>query len=326
MTYRTTRPVLLVLGARGLAEFLAAVPAYRALADIFPRHKRVLAAAASLRSIVRLCGWFDQLLPVESPVRLPPLERPNVAVDLRGDDPQSCRALLATRPRSVIAFARDDVATTLPGPRWRPLENEVTRWCRLLEYHGIGVNPFRLDLPRPRAIPPGVRGATLIHPGTSGPEQPWPPERWVSVARSELAEGRHVVLTGSSAERPMISSIAHAAGMSPSAIHAGRTTLRTLAALVSVAGRVVCSDVGVGQLATAMGTPSVVLFGATSPHRWGPPGHRPWHRALWHGPGGDSEGTVPGGGLVEIGVDEVLEALATLPCEATPSYPLRWSA
>src|SRR5262245_22892300 len=155
MTHRVARPMLLVLGARSLAEFLASVPAYRALADVFPSHKRVLVAPALLRSIVRLCGCFDQLIPVENPARLPQLERPDVAVDLRGDDLQSYRLLLATRPRCVIAFARDDAASTLPGPRWRPGEHEVTRWCRLLEYHGIGANPFRLDLPRPRvAIPP----------------------------------------------------------------------------------------------------------------------------------------------------------------------------
>src|SRR4029453_4520283 len=122
MVRRTSRPLLLVLRGQGLAGFLTAIPAFRALAETFPRHKRVLATSGSLGSIVRLCGWFDQLLPVESPMRLPAMQRPDIAVDLDGD-PDASRSLLALRPRSLIAFQRDDVPpVVLPGPRYRPDE------------------------------------------------------------------------------------------------------------------------------------------------------------------------------------------------------------
>nr|WP_249355415.1 glycosyltransferase family 9 protein [Nocardia farcinica] len=43
----------------------------------------------------------------------------------------------------------------------------------------------------------------------------------------------------------------------------------------------VCSDTGVGHLATAFGTPSVVLFGPNPPAWWGPPPQRRRHVALW---------------------------------------------
>jgi ADP-heptose:LPS heptosyltransferase len=259
-------------------------------------------------------------------MRLPAMQRPDIAVDLDGD-PDASRSLLALRPRSLIAFQRDDVPpVVLPGPRYRPDEPEVTRCCRLLEYHGIRPNPFRLELPRPHSIPPGVRGATLIHPGAASPALRWPVDRWAAVASSECADGRQLVVTGSPSERPMACSIARAAGAPERAVHAGRMSLSTLAALVSVAGRVVCSDPGIGQLATAMGTPSVVLFDSTSPLRWGPPPYRPWHRALWPGHDGHSEGTAPDHGLLAIGVTEVLDALADLPSEEIARSVLRWSA
>jgi hypothetical protein len=94
---------------------------------------------------------------------------------------------------------------------------------------------------------------------------------------------------------------------------AGRTDLVELGALVAVAGRVVCGDTGVAHLATALGTPSVLLFGPTSPARWGPPPDREAHVALWAGRTGDPHGTVPDPGLLMISVDDVLAGLAMLP-------------
>jgi len=52
---------------------------------------------------------------------------------------------------------------------------------------------------------------------------------------------------------------------------AGRTTLPQLAALVAEASLVVCGGTGIAHLATAVGTPSVVLFGPVPPEHWGPP-------------------------------------------------------
>jgi ADP-heptose:LPS heptosyltransferase len=56
---------------------------------------------------------------------------------------------------------------------------------------------------------------------------------------------------------------------------------------------VLCADTGVAHLATAFGTPSVVLFGPTPPARWGPPPERTRHRVLWSGGRGDANGDRP---------------------------------
>jgi ADP-heptose:LPS heptosyltransferase len=49
---------------------------------------------------------------------------------------------------------------------------------------------------------------------------------------------------------------------------------------------VICGDTGVAHLATAYGTPSVVLFGPMPPALWGPPPERRQHLVLWRGTGG----------------------------------------
>lgn len=67
------------------------------------------------------------------------------------------------------------------------------------------------------------------------------------------------------------------------------------------------------HLATALGTPSVVLFGPVSPVEWGPPPERRWHRVLWKRSTGDPHAGEPDPGLLKITVVEVLRALEDLP-------------
>jgi uncharacterized protein YjbJ (UPF0337 family) len=115
-----------------------------------------------------------------------------------------------------------------------------------------------------------------------------------------------VVVTGSAAERGLAAAVADAAGLPAAAVLAGRTDLRALAALVAHAGRVLCGDTGVAHLATAFGTPSVVLFGPTPPAEWGPPPERAQHVVLYRRGRGDPHADAPDPGLLAIEVRDVL--------------------
>ena len=309
------KPRLVLLRPLGLGDLLTSVPALRALADAFPAHHKVLAAPAVLEPLAAMTGAVDEVVPTEPLVPLrPALAGADVAVDLHGRGPASQRILLASRPRRLIAFANPAVTETHGFPGWRDDEHEVERWCRLVAQSGIPADPRRLDLdPPPGPVPAGVRGATLVHPGAAFAARRWPPERWAAVARAETEGGRRVVVTGGPGEVELARRVAGLAGLPDTVVHAGRTDLAELARVVAAAGRVACADTGVAHLATALRTPSVVLFGPTSPHLWGPPPDRPWHRALWAGTTGDPHGSEPDPGLLAIGVDEVVEALVGLP-------------
>jgi ADP-heptose:LPS heptosyltransferase len=319
------RPAVVVLRALGLGDLLTAVPALRALADAFPRHPRLLATPAVLAPLARASGAVDEVVPtqgLDEPLD-PRLGGAGLAVNLHGRGPESSNLLLAAEPRRLVAFAHPAVPASSSGPRWRPDEHEVRRWCRLLEESGIAADPTRLDLELPPGpVPPGVQGATLVHPGAASPARRWPPERFAEVARAELAQGRRVVVTGGPDEAALALQVAERAGLPPGAVHAGQGGVLTIARLVAAADRVVCGDTGIAHLATALRTPSVVLFGPTSPALWGPPPDRPWHRALWAGTSGDPHGHLPDPGLLAIDVDQVIEALADLP-EAEAPRPAR---
>jgi ADP-heptose:LPS heptosyltransferase len=204
-------------------------------------------------------------------------------------------------------------------PVWRSDEHEVQRWCRLLTAAGIPCDPEDLDLPTPVApVPPWVRHATIVHPGAASPARRWPAERFAAVAANERAAGRTVVVTGAPTEVGLARRVAERAGLERRAVLAGGTDLAQLAAIVANAGRVVCGDTGVAHLATALGTPSVVLHGPVPPCEWGPPeGRGGKHRALWAGRRGDPHAGRPSEGLLSLSVDDVLDALGSLP-EAVP--------
>jgi ADP-heptose:LPS heptosyltransferase len=312
------RPLLVAYRALGLGDFLTGVPALRALARAFPEHRRVLAAPRAIAPLAALSGAVDAV--VDTAPLAPPaaeLRGADIAVNLHGRGPQSHGLLLEAAPARLLAFACGAVWPR--GPRWLAGEHEVARWCRMLAAHGIEADPTALDLPAPAAAPPaGAAGATVIHPGAASGARRWPPERWAAVARAERSAGRPVVLTGGAAERATALSVARDAGLPDTAVLAGATDLEGLAATVAAAARVVCGDTGIAHLAVAMGTPSVVLFGPTPPAEWGPPPERPWHRALWTGRRGDPHAGAPDPGLLEIGPDDVIDALAGLTPRITP--------
>ena len=135
-----------------------------------------------------------------------------------------------------------------------------------------------------------------------------------------------MIVTGGPDEVDLASDVAAQAGLPPSAVHAGQAGVLTIGRLVAAADRVVCGDTGVAHLATALRTPSVVLFGPTSPALCGPPPDRPWHRALWAGGRGDPDGQLPDPGLLAIDVGQVTKALADLPPAAAPAPRRRATA
>lgn len=306
-----SRRSILVLRALGLGDLLTAVPALRGLRAAHPDDRLVLAAPEPLRPLVDLIDAVEELLPTEG---LGALRwqgaPPTLAVNLHGSGPQSIRDLLAIRPESLLTH-RHSRYPDVPGPPWRADRHEVDRWCALLEYAGVAVDRAALSLPRPMRHS-DEPGAVIVHPGAAYPARRWPVERFARVARELADDGYRVVITGTPREQPSAKAVAEHAGLPPAAVYAGRTDLAELAALVANAALVICGDTGVGHLATAFGTPSVLLFGPTAPRWWGPPADAGHHVTLWAGHLGDPHADRPDPGLLEIEPEQVLTAASEL--------------
>jgi ADP-heptose:LPS heptosyltransferase len=313
---RLEGPRLLALRALGLGDLLTAVPAYRGLRRAFDRHCLVLAAPPALASLALLTGAVDEVLPFAAPMTgdWPPLPwpggAPDIAVNLHGRGPESHQALLELRPRRLWGFAQSSFPE-VGGPAWPDDQHEVTRWCGLLAHHGIHADPDDLAVPHPPERASARPGAVVVHPGAAFPARRWPADRFAAVAAALRRAGHQVVVTGGAAERALAIAVAELAGLDRDDVLAGRTDVLDLAALVANARLVVCGDTGVGHLATAYGTRSVLLFGPTPPAEWGPPPGRGRHVALWHGGApADLRNDRPSPALLAISVAEVLDAVA----------------
>jgi ADP-heptose:LPS heptosyltransferase len=303
---------VVVLRALGVGDLCTAVPALRAVRRARRGAEITLATPAVLAPLVRLVGAVGRLAPVEGLDGPLPSELAgcDVAINLHGTGPQSTRLLAALRPRRLLTYAGPEHTD---GPGWCDDEHEVDRWCRLVET-GLGGFADRADLrlPCPPEAGPGT-GPAVVHVGASSVARRWPVERFAVIVRHLSRLQIPVVLTGTRPEQAAAAAVRRLAGPSTGAHGrvtsvAGRTRLAQLLTIVASARLVVSGDTGVAHLATAFGVPSVVLFGPTSPERWGPRIDGP-HTVLWSGRTGDPHGNEPDPGLLDLGVDEVVAAV-----------------
>jgi ADP-heptose:LPS heptosyltransferase len=301
-------PQLLVLRALKLGDLLVAVPALKGLRRAFPGHRLLYAAQGWLAEALDLVGGFE-LLPthgLDQPLALEP-GAVDVAVNLHGAGPESRGRIAALKARRTIAHT----GPMQEGPPWQDQLHERERWVRLLEWHGIEADPGDVGLARPPA-PSSVPGAAILHVGAAYGSRLWPAGRFAEVASVLAKAGHSVVFTGGTAEAARAAEVCRLAGLPPEAVLAGRLGLAAFAAAVAEAAVVVSADTGAAHLASAYGTPSVVLFGPAPPEIWGPP---PGPHVVLTRPElrrGDAFAADPDPALLGVQVRDVLAALRGL--------------
>lgn len=168
-------------------------------------------------------------------------------------------ALLAD-PRQVPLVKAPVPAIDLAPPRFAPAPQDIE-----------GVQEI-LDEAAGRRV---SRPIVLLNPNASDllPLRRWPTDRFIELGRQ--IEGRHphatVAITGAPSEREACEQIARQIG--PHTINlAGRTTLRELIVLYTMADVLVTNDSGPGHFASLTGIYSIVLFGPETPTVFGPIG------------------------------------------------------
>jgi lipopolysaccharide heptosyltransferase II len=216
-------------------------------------------------------------------------------------------------------------------------EHDVDGYIRLAEQAGLkGGGPHQLKyVPRQESLQhahdlvrshgfDGMPFRVALYPG--GGESPrnelyhkrWPPERYALVA--DRLVGRHgggVILLGDESERELNFNIRNDIPH-PVLDLTGRLDLDEMAAVMQLSDAVIANDTGPMQLAVAVGTPTVGLFGPTDAGRFGPYGRR--HRAvqsnIWCGPCFERGGPMAGCGAACMHRITVRDVVAVL--EAAP--------
>ena len=139
--------------------------------------------------------------------------------------------------------------------------------------------PLRLNWPPPQLVVPqtelddwrkstgiGQTPAIALAPGAVGPSKRW--TYYAELARQLSDAGFDVWVVGGPGEKPLAETISAVGG---SRVH-DRTgnDLRNAILALAAATLVVSNDSGLLHVAAAIGTPSIGIFGPTSPARWAP--------------------------------------------------------
>lgn len=173
----------------------------------------------------------------------------------------------------LVEFTAAKLGSTAAAAPATP-ENDPLRWAVTDDDRAAARTLLRsIGMDAPYAV---------IHPGSGAPVKLWPVDRWARVARNLRALGLGIVLTGSNAERVSVEEITVAANGAARSL-AGKTTVRTLAALFEGAQIVAGVDSGPLHLAVAVGSPTVHLFGPSGARRFGPWGDPSSHRVVTAG-------------------------------------------
>src|ERR1044072_7552590 len=159
------------------------------------------------------------------------------------------------RPRMI------DQCAALALPKETPLRTE---W----PLPELRVPPTEIEGWRERMGLRGTQPAVALAPGAVGPSKRWPASSYAEVARRLTGAGVAVWVVGGPGEKPLATDIIAEAG--PLARDLTGTDLRNAVLALAASDVAVSNDSGLLHVGAALGTPSIGIFGPTSPWHWAP--------------------------------------------------------
>jgi heptosyltransferase-2 len=114
----------------------------------------------------------------------------------------------------------------------------------------------------------GKGPVVTLSPGAVGAGKAWPPEHYARLAQMLVRDGAQVWVLGGPAETAIAGRIVDAAGAGARDLTG--PDLRDAILALAAADLAVTNDSGLMHVSAALGTPTVAIFGPTSPWHWKP--------------------------------------------------------
>jgi heptosyltransferase-2 len=297
---------ILIRATNWVGDAVMSLPAIRAVRETFPGAHLTVLARAAVADLYAREGALDGVMLYTGDRRRTAAELRREGFDcailLPNSFDAALTACLARIPRR-IGYRRDGRGWLLTEAIPPPQPGEIPRhqrfyYLELLRRAGIvheypACADIRLD-GREAARAGGLEALRVagllerdapvigVSPGAAyGDAKRWLPERFaetaVLVARTHAAS---VALFGAAAERELCASLADAIRAAGIAVRnfAGRTTLRQFIDLAAACRLFLTNDSGAMHIASALGVPTVTVFGATDDTTTGPMGA--WARVV----------------------------------------------
>lgn len=178
-------------------------------------------------------------------------------------------------PRRVTAFAREGShllchERVLPPHHASPAIGQEAR--DLASHLGASPESFKLDLavgerPLQQALallPPSGKPWIALCPFTTRPQKHWVESRWPHIAAALSQQGLHPVMLGGPGDTAAAERIAADA---PTLLNlVGKLKLDETVAAISLCQGLIGVDTGLTHMGTALGIPTLALFGSTCPY------------------------------------------------------------
>jgi heptosyltransferase II len=274
---------ILVRATNWVGDAVMCLPALAALRERFPR------ACISILAKPWVAGLYERETFADEVILYDPRKRREIVRDLRRRHFDCAVLLQNALEAALIAFlariptrigynrdARGFLLThSIPVPR----PGEIPRHERFYYLEMLRRAGILNQLPDSNLIrltpPPVKRGRVVgVSPGAAfGTAKRWLPERFADAAL-QVARKRDasIALFGSADEAALCQQVATRLGDYPHRNHAGQTTLKQFIEMAAACEVFLTNDSGAMHIASALGVPTVAIFGATDDIGTGPTG------------------------------------------------------
>jgi heptosyltransferase-2 len=190
-------------------------------------------------------------------------------ISLAGDHKTSHQAhyylrIVSEIERALRGESRVDLED--PRPRLRASEKSIEDARRLLSEHGVTAGKIAPgdSISEKTGVGRAKPGILALNPGaTNSRAKRWLPERFAATAdRLSLRDGFQTIIVGASGDAEAASQVTRHM-RTPSVNLTGRTSLSDLKGVLALSSMVISNDTGTAHVASALGVPTVVVFGPT---------------------------------------------------------------
>ncbi|HUS12062.1 MAG TPA: lipopolysaccharide heptosyltransferase II [Pyrinomonadaceae bacterium] len=289
---------IVVRGANWVGDAVMTIPALRQLRRLFPKAHITLATRAWAKGLFADAEWIDALQvhegsglrSVVSQVRQWRQGNFDLAILLPNSLETALVASLARVPLRMgyATEGRQPLLThPLQLPEWRTSKHEVFYYLRIVaelewltkhEQSFLNTQPdgslevsagrqmAGRDSLRRFGVIGEARALVALCPGSvNSRAKRWPAERYAALADRLIEElGAQVLLIGAAAETEVSLEVARKM-RNQATVLTGHTDLAELVAILSLVDLLVTNDTGPAHIASALGRPTLVIFGPTNP-------------------------------------------------------------
>jgi heptosyltransferase-2 len=274
---------ILVRATNWVGDAVMCLPALRVIRDRFPKAHIAVLAKPWVADLYRRENFADEVIQYDgsrwATARMLRPRKFDCAILLQNAFEAALIAWLARIPVR-IGYNRDGRRLLLTRAVPVPKPGEIPRhqrfyYLELLRRAGIvdtlpSSDAIRLDAGDHKQ----ARRMIGVSPGAAyGTAKQWLPDRFAEAAeRLAQARGAEVALFGSSSERELCEQVAKLLNGRRVTNYAGKTTLGEFIDLASQCELFLTNDSGAMHIASALGVPTVAIFGATDDVATGPTG------------------------------------------------------